>query len=74
MAVNPELAAGWTAQKQNRPAVTSVVRSTPANNVAAVATADATDLPTAQALANALKVALNAEIAALKAAGLQKTS
>lgn len=45
-----------------------------AANVAAVATADASDLATAITLANALKVSLNAEIAALKAAGLQASA
>lgn len=52
----------------------SDVTFTPAANVAAVATADASDLATAIALANALKTTLNAEIAALKAAGLQLTA
>ena len=41
-----------------------------AASVAAVTTADAVDLTTAEALANANKVAINAVIAALKAAGL----
>ena len=36
--------------------------------LAPVTTADATDLPTAEALANALKVSVNAIIAALKTA------
>lgn len=45
-----------------------------AANVAAVVTADAADLATAIALANALKTTLNAEIAALKAAGLQASA
>ena len=45
-----------------------------AANVATIATADATDLATVITLANALKVSLNAEIAALKAAGLQASS
>jgi hypothetical protein len=41
-----------------------------AANVAAVAVANASDLPTAIALANANKAAINAVIAALVAAGL----
>ena len=45
-----------------------------ATNVAAEATADATDLATVIALANAMKVTLNAEIAALKAASVQASS
>lgn len=45
-----------------------------AANVAAEATADATDLATVIALANAMKVTLNAEIAALKAASVQASS
>lgn len=47
---------------------------TPAATVAAVATANATDLATAQALANANKTTLNALIASLKAAGFVATS
>lgn len=41
-----------------------------AAHVANVATADATDLASAEALANANKVAINAILAALQAAGL----
>lgn len=41
-----------------------------AANVPAVAVANASDLPTAIALANANKVAINAIIASLQAAGL----
>lgn len=44
--------------------------NTPAADVAAVATANATDLASAQALANQLKITLNATLVALKAAGL----
>ena len=45
-----------------------------ANNVAAVVAPTATDLPTAVALANANKTAINAVIASLIAAGLMKAS
>jgi hypothetical protein len=41
-----------------------------AASVAAVSAANATDLPTAIALANANKIAINAVIVSLKAAGL----
>jgi hypothetical protein len=41
-----------------------------ASDVAAVSTANAVDLPTAEALANQLKTTVNAMLAALKAAGL----
>jgi len=44
--------------------------STPAAHVANVTTANATDLPTAQALANANKAKINEILAALQAAGL----
>jgi hypothetical protein len=43
--------------------------STPAANVATVATANATDLASAQALANQLKTTVNALLASLQAAG-----
>ncbi len=45
-----------------------------AAHVAPVATANATDLATAEALANANKVAINALIASLIAAGLMAAS
>lgn len=51
---------------------TSSVRA--AANVAACAVVDATDLATALTLVNALKVTLNAEIAALKAGNIQASS
>jgi hypothetical protein len=51
-----------------------VVGVSPAAHVAPVTTANATDLPTAQALANANKVAINAVIAALIAADLMAAS
>jgi len=46
--------------------------ATPAAHVANVTTADATDLASAEALANANKAAINAILAALQAAGLMK--
>lgn len=45
-----------------------------ANNVSAVSTADATDLATAQALANQLKTTVNAILTSLKNAKLMKSS
>lgn len=42
----------------------------PASHVASIATANATDLATAEALANATKVTVNQILAALQAAGL----
>lgn len=48
----------------------ALARTAPIDNVAAVATADASDLTTAQALANQLKVTVNAVLAALKEHGL----
>ena len=47
---------------------------TPAANVAAVTTPNATDLATVITLANQLQTTLNAEIAALKTAGLQASA
>jgi hypothetical protein len=44
--------------------------NTPAADVAAVVTANATDLATAEALANQLKITVNAILANLKTAGL----
>jgi hypothetical protein len=44
--------------------------NSPAATVAAITTANATDLPTAQALANQLKTTVNDILTALKAAGL----
>lgn len=44
----------------------------PAATVAAIATADASDLATSEALANATKASVNAILVALKAAGLMK--
>ena len=51
-----------------------VIGNTAAAHVAPIATADATDLATAEALANANKAKINALIAALIAAGLMAAS
>lgn len=48
----------------------ALARTVSIDNVAAVATADASDLDTAQALANQLKITVNAVLAALKEHGL----
>lgn len=48
----------------------ALARTVPIDNVAAVATANASDLDTAQALANQLKTTVNAILAALKEHGL----
>ena len=45
-----------------------------AAHVANVTTADASDLPTAEALANANKVAINAILSSLQAAGIMASS
>lgn len=45
-------------------------RTVPIDNVAAVATADGSDADTTQALANQLKITVNAILAALKEHGL----
>jgi hypothetical protein len=51
-------------------AVNAAAPVTPAADVPAVSVANATDLPSAEALANANKAAINAILVALKAAGL----
>ena len=51
-------------------AISAALPASQAAAVAAVSTANATDLPSAEALANQLKVSVNAILAALKAAGI----
>lgn len=75
MEVSHEIKAALNGSIANPAAAQMVIDSleaTPAMAaaVANIATADATDLPTAEALANATKAKVNALLAALRTAGL----